>query len=411
MEWTACVGVDWSDQKHAFAVVTASGEEQAGEFGSSPEQVHEWVRAMRSRYAGTIVIGIEQSRGALLYALSAYEFLQLVPINPRAASSYRDSRRLSGAKDDPVDAALIRDFVCKHLNELRVWRSDDPTTRRLRLLVEARRNFVDRRTALVQELTDTLKQYFPQALEWFGTASSAVLRRFIERWPTLEAARAARRDVIERFVRSHSRPSAKKMQAIIESIRTAVSLTDDAALVEPLALRAGALVSLIDTAATVVSQYDSAIAECWSTHPDRALFESFPGAGPVLAPRLAAAFSADRDRYEAASEVQRYSGIAPVIERSGKQLWVHARWRCPKFLRQTFHEFAEASIPKCAWAGAFYRAQRARGAGRHAAIRALAFRWIRILFRCWKSNETYLDARFMEALERRSSPLIAYLVA
>lgn len=412
MEWIACVGVDWSDQKHAFAVRTRDGREEAGDFASGPEAVHAWVRGLREKYGeGPIVIALEQSRGPLMYALSAYEFLRLVPINPRAASSYRRSLHLSGAKDDPVDAALIRDFVMAHLGQLRVWQADDAVTRRLRLLVEGRRGMVDRRTALTLELTAILKQYFPQILEWFANAGSTLARRFVERWPTLKAARHARVDVVGRLVRSHSRKSAVQIEELVAKIRAAVDLTTDDAIVEALSLRAQLLVSLIDASDEGVDRYDEAIDACWHSHEDRAVFESFPGAGPVMAPRLAAAFGTDRDRFASAAELQTYSGIAPVIERSGKHSWTHARWQCPKFLRQTFHEFAEVSIPHCSWARAFYRAQKDRGAGHHAAIRALAFRWIRILFRCWKSREQYDNDTYTKALKRRGSPLAGALAA
>jgi hypothetical protein len=65
-----------------------------------------------------------------------------------------------------------------------------------------------------------------------------------------------------------------------------------------------------------------------------------------------------RDRYRHAAEIQQNSGIAPVTQASGQQHWVHWRWSCPKFLRQTFHEWAEKSMPYSDWAQAYYRAQR-----------------------------------------------------
>ena len=65
--------------------------------------------------------------------------------------------------------------------------------------------------------------------------------------------------------------------------------------------------------------------------------------------------------FSSAHELQKYSGIAPVTERSGKKSWVHWRWQCPKFLRQTFVEWAGQTINKSFWAGAYYRQQRAKG--------------------------------------------------
>ena len=356
------------------------------------------------------MVAMEQSRGALLYALSMYEFLVLVPINPRAASAYRQSLHLSGAKDDPVDAGLILDFAAAHLEKLRVWRADDAATRKLRLLVEYRRELVDQRTAFSQTLTATLKQYFPQLLRWFGT-NGTVLRAFLREWPTLAHAQRAGEDQIRRVIRSCSRPSEKRLAELVALIRSAVPLTNDMAIVDALALRATSLVAVIGELAEQIRIHDEAIAALWAEHDDRQLFASFPGAGPVLAPRLAAAFGADRSRFAEARQMQNYSGTSPVTERSGKRCIVHARWQRPKFLHQTFHEFAEASIPHCRWARAYYLQQRERGATHRIAIRALAFRWIRILYACWQTKTAYDDAAFLAALDRRGSGLCRRLAA
>jgi Transposase IS116/IS110/IS902 family len=124
-----------------------------------------------------------------------------------------------------------------------------------------------------------------------------------------------------------------------------------------------------------------------------------------MAPRLLAAFGSQRDRYCCAAELQTYSGIAPVTERSGKRKWVHFRWACPKFLRQSFHEWAGHSIAQSVWARAYYQQQRGRGSDHHAAVRALAFKWIRILFRCWRDRVAYDENKYLAALAKRGSPL------
>ena len=411
MEWVACVGIDWADQKHDYALRGREGERRCGTFSSSPEDVHGWVEGLRVQYpVGTIVVAMEQSRGSLLYALSIYDFLVLVPINPRAASSYRDSLHLSGAKDDPVDAGLICDFAATHLEKLRVWRADDAATRKLRLLVEYRRTLVEQRTSFKQALIAILKQYFPQALTWFGN-NSALLGAFVAVWPTLERAQQARADRIRTVIRSCSRMSAERVASTLAAIRVARPLTTDAAIIAALALRVESTVAIVRQLDEQIERHDRAIDDAWAAHADRELFASFPGAGPILAPRLAAAFGSDRSRFTAADEMQNYSGTSPVTVRSGKRCSVHARWQRPTFLHQTFHEFAEASIPHCSWARAFYQHQRERGAGHRMAIRALAFRWIRVLYTCWKENTPYVDARYLDALKRRGSPVAARLAA
>jgi Transposase IS116/IS110/IS902 family. len=74
-----------------------------------------------------------------------------------------------------------------------------------------------------------------------------------------------------------------------------------------------------------------------------------PGAGTVYAARLLAAFGSDRERYATADDLACLSGVSPVIERSGQNCWTRWRYFCPKFLRQTFVEYAGESTVHCAW--------------------------------------------------------------
>jgi len=162
------------------------------------------------------------------------------------------------------------------------------------------------------------------------------------------------------------------------------------------------MVSLLEGIANLDQKIEEAAA-----HPDFFIFDSLPGAGAVMAPRLLAAFGSQQERYGSAGEVQTYTGIAPVMEKSGKKKWVHFRWACPKFLRQSFHEWAGHSIAQSVWARSYYQQLRNRGKGHHAAVRALAFKWIRIVFRCWKDGVAYDESRYLHSLAGRGSPLAA----
>jgi len=190
----------------------------------------------------------------------------------------------------------------------------------------------------------------------------------------------------------------------LKQIRPAIPAIYDTVIQAAVAM-VSVLVALIATLRQGIAALDRQIEQAALAHPDFAIFDSFPGAGPVLAPRLLAAFGSQRDRYQSAAEIQQFSGIAPVLVRSGKTAWVHYRWACPKFLRQTFQKWAGHSIGFCDWARAYYEQQRIRGAGHHAAVRALAFKWIRIAFRCWKDRVPYDDSRYLQSLRQRGSPL------
>ena len=172
-------------------------------------------------------------------------------------------------------------------------------------------------------------------------------------------------------------------------------------------MTARGLVALLTTLRDNIAELERRIEELVASHPDAALFASLPGAGPVLIPRLMVAFGTRRDRYDTALQMQCYSGIAPVKEASGKSQWIHFRWTCPKFLRQTFHEYAGHSIAQSEWARAFYQLQREHGKSHHAAVRALAYKWIRIIFRCWKNGTPYDEQIYLRSLQKRNSPLSA----
>lgn len=127
--------------------------------------------------------------------------------------------------------------------------------------------------------------------------------------------------------------------------------------------------------------------------------------GDVYSSRLLAAFATDRERFENADQMARLSGIAPVIERSGQSIWVRWRYFCPKFLRQSFVEYAGESIVHCGWAKIYYQQQRGKGKSHQAALRALAFKWIRIMWKCWQARTPYEEASYLAGLQKQGSPL------
>ncbi len=95
-----------------------------------------------------------------------------------------------------------------------------------------------------------------------------------------------------------------------------------------------------------LAEYDQELKTLYDSHPDKDIFDSFPGSGPALGPRLLAAWGTDRDRYDSAESMQKYAGVAPVTKASGKSKVTIRRVACPKFLLQTFHEFAACSLDR-----------------------------------------------------------------
>ena len=83
----------------------------------------------------------------------------------------------------------------------------------------------------------------------------------------------------------------------------------------------------------------------------------------------------------------------------------------PQFLRQTFHEFASHSIGHSEWAHAYYQYLREdQKKAHHEAVRAVAYKWIRIIFRRWKDGKPYDELAYLKSLRRRGSLLGGVLV-
>jgi transposase len=143
-------------------------------------------------------------------------------------------------------------------------------------------------------------------------------------------------------------------------------------VIPPNALLVQALVAQLRVTLQGIADFDTAIAQRAQEHPDFSLFAALPRAGAVFAPRLLVAFGAQRERDASAEELQKYAGLAPVTERSGKQSWGHWRLQCPQLLRQTFGAWAAESTRHSCWAQVDYQQQRAKGKAHPAAVRALA---------------------------------------
>jgi transposase len=408
--YTAYIGIDWANSKHDICIQsTGNDQREFSQISHQVEKIEEWAQSMYQRFGGKIAVAVELSKGPIVYALQKYDFFVIHPVNPTTLAKYRQAFHPSGAKDDPTDAELILDLICRYPDRFQPLNPQSVEMRKLTSLVEQRRNLVNDKNRTTNRLRSGLKQYYPQPLEWFDRIDTLLFCDFISRWPTLTQVKRARRATLETFFHAHNMRFESLLQARLTSIKEAKPLTQDEAVVDPYKLQVQHLAEVLKMTLKVIRRYDETIAELASKHPDYSLFSALPGAGPSLAPRLLVAFGEQRERFKSAAEVQKYSGVAPVTERSGKKCWVHWRWQCSTFLRQTFIEWAAQTINKSFWAGAYYYQQREKGCTYQVAVRSLAFKWIRILYRCWETRTPYDESRYLKALQRRGSPLLKQL--
>lgn len=408
-DYIAFVGIDRSDASIDLAVLDHQARKQGHrKLSTKPNALRDWIVALRQDFPeGHIALCIEQPCANLAAFFSQYDFLDLYLINPATFKHWREAFQPSRAKTDKSDSIGLAQLVFESYRKLTVWRPDDAPTRKLRSLVEARRAFVDLRTKVNNQLVAVLKNYYPQALELTGKYLHARLAcRFLEKWPTLQDLRGATPEAIREFYHQNGSRRASGIEKRLELIAEAIPLTNDEAILEASTLHAAALVIQFNALRKTIETYDREITALFEEHEDREIFASLPGAGPNLGSRLIVLFGTDRDRFRSAGSVQQFSGIAPVTKQSGNMCVVHRRYACPKFHRQTFLEWVGQTITRSLWAKAYYEQQKAKGVTHYTALRTLAYKWIRIIWRCWQDRKPYCEDTYIKALTKAKSPLV-----
>jgi transposase len=228
------------------------------------------------------------------------------------------------------------------------------------------------------------------------------------KYATLETAQAAGRVKLRKLF--FATGTKNKIEQRLDTLMDAKPLSTDAVLLRTSARRAQAICGQLDSLNKSIRQYDLLVEQLVKLHADYQVVGALP-CGAKSKARILAALGDDRSRFGSAEELASATGIAPLTTQSGKQRYVSSRWACNKFLRQTFHEFAGLSIKKSRWTKAFYDTQLARHKSPQVARRALAYKWLRIIYRCWQTREAYDEARYLQRLSATNSPLAEQLKA
>jgi hypothetical protein len=392
------IGIDWADRTHVCCLQSQDGvSRETVQVGASAEAFGSWIETMEQRYPnGSIAVAIERPEGAMVEMLRERLRWVVVPVNPVVLHRFRQAFAPSGAKNDPGDAALLAEILRTHPERFNALPPAQDLGTELAAWVKGRRHWVNTRTKFVEQLIAALKSYFPQALELVGeNIGSPMTLEFLERWPDLTAARKAKWSTLERFYRQHHSGRKDVLQRRQALLRSSRPVSEEEAYLRPRRFHMLAIVRQIAAAQTSIAQFDAAIAAQYALAPGREVIDSLPGAGPVLAPRLWVACAGEGPMPDATT-MQLKSGIAPVQQQSGNAKVVRFRRARPHFVHQTWTEFAYHSLLGCVWARAYYKARTAKGHSKGAILRALAFKWIRIVARLWKDKVPYDEQYYLQ---------------
>ena len=403
MEQVCWAGLDWGTKENAVSVVSAAGQLLAHfKTGASLEEIKGLSERLR-RFPKLAGVAVESMHEAVAGHLLEQGFT-LYPVNPKLSKNWRDCNSVAGVKSDERDGHVLAMELARRHQDLRPLKRGDAAVEELAGLCRALRKLVSHRSALVQRLKATLRQYYRGGLDFFEDWTSPVAWRFLKRFPRPEVLAHTRETTLFRFLKAN-RIGLKPIWR--ERVEKRVQATQWPSPPDRLAMEVSALATAAELQALQprIDELDRLIAERARELEEAKLLRTLPGAGERLDPALATIVVTALAEGEGFEGLRCISGAAPVEDKSGKRQRVRIRKRCNKHWRNTLHLFAKSSINWCPWARAFYDLHREKGDSYATALRKLAIKWLKISVSMLESGQPYDEARYVEALRKGTSPV------
>lgn len=381
-------GIDWSSRTHAVCVVDDTGAIRARfDVPNTGKSFAGLVKRLCK--LGVIGVAIERPDGPLIEAMLD-SGLHVFVIPPRQVKALRTRYSSTGAKSDPGDAFVLADALRTDRKRLQPMTVDSPETKVLRALTRTRKDLVEARIALANQLRAQLELCFPGAIELFAALESDVSIAFLRRYPT--AARAARLTEarLAAFLRRIGYCGRTPAKLLLGRIKEAPASGLGEVESEGRAACVLSLLDVIEVCNRRAKELEAEIVERLELHADAQIFTSLPRAGRgVRAASLLAEIGDVRARFPDEESLASLAGAAPVTKASGKVHSVGFRWACDKKLRNALIDFAADSRHASPWAKDIYDRAVARGKRHPHAVRILARAWVRVIWRMWQDGTTY----------------------
>lgn len=389
-------GIDWADDHHDVVIIDQDGQRvgslRSDHTVSGLAQLTTFLKT-NSTDGQDLACIVETNRGLLITALLEAG-LKVYPVNPTTVDRKRGA---AGAKTDQIDAYLLAKTGRSDLADLRLLVPDSPLVQELKELTRDQDNLIEMQTRLVNQLTATLKAYYPVALQLFTKLQQPTTLHFLQTYPTLAQAKAVSLEELSEVLKVAGHTKAKLVAPKIYEKVHQPQLLASAVTTRTKSRLMLALVAQLLPLVEQIAAYDKEVSELFLSHPDSEIWASLPGAGARLAPRLLAEIGDERSRYAQPTNLQAVAGTCPVLFESGKYSRARRRVACIKALRNALYQFAWLSTQQEEWALAYYQRKRAEGKSHSVAVRALSNNWLRIIHACWTSKHPYDSATFLSA--------------
>jgi transposase len=395
------VGVDWAEEFHDIAL----GTQEKGVFAQfridhGPAGVAGLIGRCLDLEPdpAEVRVVLETRHGLLVEALIDAGFT-VIPVNPDVVARRRGPAR---KKDDAEDARICCLLGLDRHVSLPVLVPHGPIAGELRAIARDDDRAARDQRRLLNRLRADLQTTYPAALILAGDDLGApTVLRLLERWSTQADLAAASRADIEAFARAHrhgwpdrfadrvatalATPHLPTRDYLVRAKATTIHL----AAVQLLALHhtrrqwAARTAELLLGGPRTGREHTVKDPDPGKAFPGGEIYLSMPGLGDLLAARVAGEIGDHIHQFATPGALQCYAGTAPVTRRSGKNDFVVARRLAHnRYLGNAVHQWAFCSLTRSPWAREFYNTKIAAGKKHHATLRALANRWLEVLWHC-----------------------------
>ena len=397
------LGLDWGDEVHAVWVVNEGGEKVwAGQVKQTAEGLGEFAHRLYQWASGGAEIwgALEKPEGRIVDFLLDHGVV-VYPVNPKSLDRARDRFRVSGSKSDPFDAHVLAEFLRTDYGHLRPLVPNSAEAQELKLMTTDHQRLVQQQTRLVNQLKATLKEYYPRILEMFPDINTTAALDLLARYPAPQALAELTPQDWQAFAKEH-RFHSERASELWEQVK-APQVTIPAHVIRAKARLVRALTAQLEIVRKAVGEYREEIESFFASMPAAEVARSLPaGKTGVIVPMLWAEIGDVPDRWESFRHLQAQAGSVPVTKRSGKSEFVQFRFACNKRLRHALDRFAFISLQRSVWAAAYYQQQRARGHHHSHALRALAAKWLKIIFVMWSRHVPYIEEHHLATINRQT---------
>ncbi|HIQ01203.1 MAG TPA: IS110 family transposase [Anaerolineales bacterium] len=198
------IGIDWSERKHDVVFINEAGAAVVRLTVPHTPEGFLQIEATRQKLGMAqedCLIGLETAHNLVVDSLWSQGYSNVYVIPPGVVKSVRGRYGQSGARTDQGDAFLLADLLRTDRARLQPWHPDSLPTRQMRAKVSLILHLTRTVVRLSNRLRAILLRYYPAALNVFSHLRTQVALKFIQAYPTPQAAASPTLAEFEAFAR------------------------------------------------------------------------------------------------------------------------------------------------------------------------------------------------------------------